>query len=56
MRVGPLDHLAVQLQDKAEHTVRGRVLRAEVDRVSALVDIGHGLFRRERSCRAVPPP
>ena len=43
VRVGPLDHLAVHLQDEAEHTVRGRVLRAEVDCESALVDVGHGL-------------
>ena len=43
VRVGPLDHLAVHLQDEAEHTVRGRVLRAEVDGESALVDVGHGL-------------
>ena len=56
VRVGPMDHLAIQLQDKAEHTVRSRVLRAEVDRVSARVDIGHGPFRHERSYRAVQPP
>ena len=45
VRVGPLDHLAVHLQDEAEHTVRGRVLRAEVDGESALLELGHRLPR-----------
>ena len=35
MRVDPLDDLAVQLHDQAQHAVRGRMLRAEVDRVIA---------------------
>ncbi len=35
MRVDPLDDLAVQLHDQAEHAVRRRVLRPEVDRVIA---------------------
>jgi hypothetical protein len=35
VRVGPLDDLAVQLQHQAQHAVRRRVLRAEVQRVVA---------------------
>ena len=35
MRVDPLDDLAVQLHDQPQHAVRGRVLRAEIDRVIA---------------------
>ena len=33
VRVDALDDLAVQLHDQAQHAVRGRVLRAEIDRV-----------------------
>lgn len=33
MRVGALDDFAVELEDQAQHAVRGRVLRAEVERV-----------------------
>ena len=33
MRIDPLDDLAVELHDEAEHAVRGGMLRAEVDRV-----------------------
>src|SRR3546814_7060332 len=33
MRVAALDDLAVQLHDQAQNAVRGRMLRAEVDRV-----------------------
>jgi hypothetical protein len=40
MRIDPLDDFAVQLQHEAQHAVRGRVLRAEVDRVMG--DIGFG--------------
>ena len=40
VRVGPLDHLAVELQHEAQHAVRRRVLRAEVQRVVA--DLCHG--------------
>ena len=32
VRVGALDHLAVELEDEAQHAVRRRVLRAEVER------------------------
>jgi len=39
VRVGALDHLAVELQHQAQHAVRRRVLRAEVERVVA--DLGH---------------
>ncbi len=38
MRVGTLHHLAVHLQDQAQHAVRGRVLRAEIDRVAVDLD------------------
>ena len=38
MRVGALDHLAVHLQDQAQHAVRGRMLRAEIDRVAVDLD------------------
>ncbi len=41
MRIGALDHLAVQLQHHAQHTVGRRVLRAEVD-----VEVADLLFRR----------
>jgi hypothetical protein len=40
VRVGALDDLAVQFQHQAQHAVRGRVLRAEVQRV--VLDLGHG--------------
>ena len=33
MRIDPLDDLAVQLHDQAQHAMRGGMLRAEVDRV-----------------------
>ncbi len=32
MRIDPLDDLAVELQHEAQHAVRRRVLRAEIDR------------------------
>ncbi len=35
MRIDALDDLAVELHDQAQHAVRGRMLRAEVDRVVA---------------------
>ncbi|HEY6895468.1 MAG TPA: hypothetical protein VI258_14940, partial [Rhodanobacteraceae bacterium] len=33
VRVGALDHLAVELEHQSQHAVRRRMLRAEVDRV-----------------------
>ena len=39
VRVGALHHLAVHLQDQAQHAVRRRVLRPEVDGV--VVDLDH---------------
>ena len=33
MRIDPLDDLAVELHHQAQHAVRGRMLRAEIDRV-----------------------
>ena len=43
VRVDPLDHLAVQLQHHAQHAVRGRMLRAEVERELARAVGGHRL-------------
>ena len=40
VRIGALDHLAVELEHEAQHAVRGRVLRAEVQRV--VLDVSHG--------------
>ena len=40
MRVGALDHLAAHLEHQAQHAVRRRMLRAEVDGVVA--DLGFG--------------
>jgi hypothetical protein len=40
VRVGALDDFAVQLQHQAQHAVRGRVLRAEVQGV--VLDFCHG--------------
>ncbi len=37
MRIDALDNLAIKLQHQAQHTVRGRVLRAEIDRERALL-------------------
>jgi hypothetical protein len=39
VRIDAFDHFAVQLQHQAQHAVRGRVLRAEVD-----VELADGLF------------
>jgi len=33
VRIGALHHFAVQFEHQPEHAVRGRVLRAEIDRV-----------------------
>src|ERR1700681_2372656 len=41
MRVDPRDHFAVELQHQTQHAVRGRMLRAEVDREVAEVVFGH---------------
>jgi hypothetical protein len=40
MRVDALDHLAVQLQHKAQNAVRRRMLRAEID-----VEVADVVFR-----------
>ena len=42
VRIGTLDHLAVQFQHQAQHAVRGRMLGAEIHRVVAD-------FRHQRS-------
>ena len=39
VRVGALDHLAVELEHQAQHAVRRRMLRAEVQRV--VLDLSH---------------
>ncbi len=44
VRVGALHDFAVHLQHQAQHAVRGRVLRAEVQRVVADFRLAHGLF------------
>ena len=41
VRIGALDHFAVELEHQAQHAVRRRVLRAEVERVVA--NLGHYL-------------
>ncbi len=43
VRIGALDHLAVELQHQAQHAVRGRMLRAKVQGV--VVDFSHDLGR-----------
>jgi hypothetical protein len=42
VRIGALDHFAVELQHEAQHAVRGRVLRPEVERV--VLDLCHGVL------------
>jgi hypothetical protein len=42
VRIGALDHLAVQFQHEAQYTVRGRMLRPEVHGV--VFDFSHYLF------------
>ena len=54
MRVDAGDDLAIQVQDQAQHAMRGRMLRAEIDgqlRIVRLVTLlgveryrGHGFF------------
>ena len=41
MRIDALDDFAVELQHEAKHAVRGRMLRAEIDREIAEVLFGH---------------
>jgi len=41
VRIDPIHHLAVQLQDQAQHAVRRRVLGPEVD-----VELADGCFRK----------
>ena len=42
MRIDALDDFAVEFQHEAQHAVRGRMLRAEIDREGAEVLFGHG--------------
>src|SRR5690606_8200875 len=44
MRINPLDHLAVQLHHEAQHAVRRRMLRAEIERVILDLDFSHQPF------------
>ena len=39
VRIGALDHLAVQFQHQAQHAVRGGVLRAKIQGV--IFNLGH---------------
>jgi len=39
VRIGSLDDLAVEFEHQPQHTVRGRVLWPEVERV--VLDLGH---------------
>ena len=48
VRVDPLDDLAVQLQDQAQHAVGRRVLRAEID-----VELADRSFRNLRGVGGV---
>ncbi len=41
MRIDALDDLAVELQHQAQHAVRGRMLRPEIDREVAHRGFGH---------------
>ena len=41
MRIDALDHLAVELEHQAQHAVRGRMLRAEIDGEIAELGFGH---------------
>ena len=52
VRVGALDHLAVELEHEAQHAVRRRVLRAEVQRV--VLDLGHQDSRRAAMGQGAP--
>jgi hypothetical protein len=40
MRIGPLNHLAIEFQHKAQHTMRRRMLRAKIEGV--ITNISHG--------------
>ena len=42
MRIDALDDLAVELQHQAQHAVRRRMLRSEIDREIAEVLLVHG--------------
>jgi hypothetical protein len=46
VRIDALDHLAVELQDQAQHAVCRRVLRSEIDREIAERSLGHADFFR----------
>ena len=41
MRIDPLHHLAVEFQNQAQHAVRRRMLRPEVDGEVAMCGFGH---------------
>ena len=55
VRIGALDHLAVQLQHQAQHAVRRRVLRPKVHGViliSAIAHTGHDTMSEPDDHRA----
>ena len=41
MRIDPLDHLAVELEHEAQHAMRRRMLRPEIDGEVAELVFGH---------------
>ena len=51
VRVGALNHFAVQLQNQAQHTVRRRVLRTKVQRV--VTDFSHRSSPRANDARRI---
>jgi hypothetical protein len=53
VRVGALHDLAVELEHQAQHAVRGRVLRAEVQGV--VLDFSHGSSHDEAAPQCRPP-
>src|SRR5690606_6338291 len=59
MRIDSLDDFAVEFEHEAQHAVRRRMLRAEVDREIALV-VGHRAIpwpsRRRAAARSPRPP
>src|SRR5262249_24819572 len=52
VRIDPLHHLAIELQNKPQHAMRGRVLRSEIDREIAVQGIAHSDLDRLAVCRA----
>ena len=56
MRISPLDHFAIKLQNQAQHAVGRRMLRTEVQRVFFISAMTHSCelnLRLKTQCR--PP-